>query len=401
MASLFLVTSAAQVQADDTSDIEAAKHYDQGKAYFRVGEFALCAKSFAASYALRPKAGALFNAARCNEEHGNLEEAIKLFDQYISIDAAGANVAEATARSAALKTKLEEAKNPVEPVKDPIPAQPLTGKLTVTAPANAQIFIDSNEVGKGTFEGEIKAGGHTLRVIAEGMRPYQSEVSITGGEPRTIDVLLEAVAPATIITPGEETDAFELGVSMATGVKLRGDQPLVANVRAEAALRLGKRVNLGLFAEYGTIDTAGSCGYTMPGPEPETPFDFGERFQFSNCSYFLGGAQLYVHLLPKGKLDPYLGIAPGFRFGFTEWTPHLAGVKQEQESEIFPAIVVGLRGGLNYHPRPQMPGWEVGAYLESSITALGQETSEEFDIGNSNEYVFVTLFGGIRSTVAF
>ena len=81
--------------------------------------------------------------------------------------------------------------------------------------------------------------------------------------------------------------------------------------------------------------------------------------------------------------------------------PRKDSEKQRQESEIFPAIVVGLRGGLNYHPRSQMPGWEVGAYVESSITALGQETSEEFDNGNDLEYVFVTLFAGIRSTVAF
>lgn len=394
-----LVVTPKDARADDA--VIAAKHYDQGKAYFRVGEFALCAKEFAASYALQPKSAALFNQARCHEEAGNLEEAIRVFDQYITVDAAGTNVTEATARTAALKTKLEEAKNPVESVKDPIPPKPLMGRLTVTAPPEAQIFIDSKEVGKGGFEGEIKAGGHTLRVIAEGMRPYQSEISVTGGEPRAIDVLMEKIAPTITTAPGEETESFELGASTATGVKLRGDQPLVVNVRAEAALRLGKRVNLGVFAEYGTIDTSGSCGYTMPGPEPETPFDFGERFQFNNCSYILGGAQLYIHLLPKGKLDPYLGFAPGFRAGFTKWTPHLAGVKQKQESETFPAIVVGLRGGLNYHPRPQMPGWEVGAYVETSITAIGQETSDEFDIGNSNEYVFVTLFGGIRSTVAF
>jgi hypothetical protein len=401
LSTIFLVASTDDARADKANKIKAAKHYDQGKAYFRVGEFSLCAKEFAASYALQVKSGALFNGARCNEEAGNLKEAIRLFDQYIKADSAGTNVTEATARSAALKTKVAGAKNPEDPGKDPPPGKALNGTLIVIAPDGARILLDSKEVGKGRFEGTVQAGGHTLRVLAEGMRPYQSEVTIAGGEPRSIDVLLEKTSAAVITAPAKETDTFELGVSTATGVKLRGDQPLVVSIRAEAALRLGKRVNLGVFAEYGAIDNNNNCGYSMPGPEPETPFDFGEHFQFNNCSYLLGGAQLYIHVLPEGKLDPYLGIAPGFRAGFTEWTPHLAGEPQRQESEVFPAIVLGLRGGVNYHPRPQMPGWEVGAYVESLITLLGQEASEEFDRDDSAEYVFVTLFLGLRSTVAF
>lgn len=401
-AAVSLLVSSKPVHADEARDAEAVKHYEQGKAYFRVREFDLCAKEFAASQALRPKAGALFNQARCNEESGNLEEAIELFSQYIQTASEGTFVTEARARSAALKTRLEEVSKPPLPVKEATPI-PLKGKLTVTAPAGSQIFIDSKEVGNGRFEGELKAGGHTLRVLAKGMRPYQSEISIAGGEPRAIDVLLEEdVGASTRVTAKRaETDTFELGASTASGIKLRGDRPMVVIIRAEAALRVGKRVNLGLFVEHGAIDTSGSCGFSMPGPTPATPFDFGERFQFNDCSYLLGGAQLYVHLLPKGRIDPYLGVAPGFRAGFTKWTPHLAGEPQKQESEFFPAIVVGLRAGLNYHPLPQLPAWQVGAYFESAITALGQEASEEFDRADEAEYVFMTVLAGIRSTMVF
>jgi hypothetical protein len=116
----------------------------------------------------------------------------------------------------------------------------------------------------------------------------------------------------------------------------------------------------------------------------------------------MAGSQLYVHLHPRGRFDPYVGVAPGFRFGFTTWTPYVAGVPQPQQSEMFPAIVIGARGGLNYHPRPDFAGWQVGAYLEASITALGDEVSQQFRTNNNDKGVqFVSLLGGLRSTVAF
>ena len=34
----------------------------------------------------------------------------------------------------------------------------------------------------------MKSGGHTLRVVAAGMKPYQSEVTVGDGEDRTINV---------------------------------------------------------------------------------------------------------------------------------------------------------------------------------------------------------------------
>ena len=94
--------------ADKNREKKAAKHYEQGKAYFRVGEFALCASEFQASHALEAKPGALFNQARCSEELGDLGTAIKLFEQYLVADPEGAHVSEATARRAALTRKRKE-----------------------------------------------------------------------------------------------------------------------------------------------------------------------------------------------------------------------------------------------------------------------------------------------------
>jgi len=65
------------------------------------------------------------------------------------------------------------------------------GTLVITTQADAEIMLDGDPVGTGRYEGKVKSRGHSLRVTAKGMRPYQSEVVITDDEMRTIDVPLD------------------------------------------------------------------------------------------------------------------------------------------------------------------------------------------------------------------
>jgi hypothetical protein len=68
------------------------------------------------------------------------------------------------------------------------------GRLRVEAGAEDIIALDGKVVGKGTWEGSIKSGGHTLRVTGEGMVPLQQEVLVKDGETRTVPVELEEEA---------------------------------------------------------------------------------------------------------------------------------------------------------------------------------------------------------------
>src|SRR5262249_51494454 len=152
---------------------------------------------------------------------------------------------------------------------------------------------------------------------------------------------------------------FELGANLMSGVKLRNENPIVLALRVELALRLGRRVNFGAFAEVGEIDTAKGCGFDIPGPDPATPFDIGPRTQMLKCTYAMPGLQLYVHLRPSEKLDPYVGIAPGFRFGFVRYAGYLNGQMQGSVSDVFPAIVTGVRAGVSYRPTPGVRAWQI------------------------------------------
>jgi PEGA domain len=64
------------------------------------------------------------------------------------------------------------------------------GKLLITAGPEDLIALDGKAVGRGSWEGTVRSGGHTLRVSAPGMTPHQSEVLVKDSETRRIPVSL-------------------------------------------------------------------------------------------------------------------------------------------------------------------------------------------------------------------
>jgi hypothetical protein len=68
------------------------------------------------------------------------------------------------------------------------------GRLDVKAPDGAEIKIDGQSVGVGTWSGPLSSGGHQLSVSAPGMRTAQSEVVLQDSQTRSVDVALEPEA---------------------------------------------------------------------------------------------------------------------------------------------------------------------------------------------------------------
>jgi hypothetical protein len=93
------------------------------------------------------------------------------------------------------------------------------GRLQVFANAEDIIHLDGKAVGKERWEGSLSSGGHTLRVTAPGMAPYQSEVVIQDDRTRRVDVSL---------SPQARTDTTRTvlwvvgGVVLATGAAVGG-----------------------------------------------------------------------------------------------------------------------------------------------------------------------------------
>jgi hypothetical protein len=70
------------------------------------------------------------------------------------------------------------------------------GRLVVSAPGAATVFLDDRSIGTGKVDTSIASGGHQLRVTAPGMRNFQSEIVIQDHETRSVDVILEKQAEA-------------------------------------------------------------------------------------------------------------------------------------------------------------------------------------------------------------
>jgi hypothetical protein len=67
------------------------------------------------------------------------------------------------------------------------------GRLAVNAGPNDILSLDGKVIGKEHWEGSLQSGGHTLKVTAQGMLPYQSEVVIQDEKARRVDVTLTPV----------------------------------------------------------------------------------------------------------------------------------------------------------------------------------------------------------------
>jgi hypothetical protein len=248
-------------------------------------------------------------------------------------------------------------------------------------------------------------------VEADGMRAYQSEVVLTDDENRSVDVPLERIlvqAAAAPTGPG-----FELGLSGGPGVKLRGDQPWMNTVRLDVGLRLGWPVNLGFYAEYGAIDASGTCGTDAHGPYPSQPLDLSVRNSFQSCTFAKAGLQLAIHFLPAHAIDPWIAVEPGARLTFYDFNSFdpLSGSTSKTSSAL-PALDVGGRVGVDWHPVRSFRPWALGLYGSLVYTAIANEnpaTNAGNDStappgvhnGGINPVQYFSVFFGLRSSLTF
>lgn len=73
-------------------------------------------------------------------------------------------------------------------------AEKKEGRLRVVAGAGDSISVDGRVVGRGTWEGSLPAGVHTVHVTGSGKRPYQTDVVVQVGQTHSARVSLESEA---------------------------------------------------------------------------------------------------------------------------------------------------------------------------------------------------------------
>lgn len=440
-------TGAALAQAPNPK--QAAIHARQGKAYFDAKQYGEAIVEFKKSYDLDPKSVTLFKIASAYYQKGDMEGAIDYYGRYLQADPDGPlaqqalefttiarkAIADAKAKAdAEAKARAEaeaKAKAEAEAEQRRIAQEARVKQAEAFAQAGAwtsagdeyraaadvgdnpdllitaaeayakQPDLEKARAAYQAYLAKVPLGGKSdaVRVkVAELTRVIETQIAQrTAAEARA---RAEADARAAAALREKERSTFELAASLAPGVKLRGDNPFALALRVEAALRLGRRVNLGVWAEYARLDTSGACGTEIPGPDPASEFDFGPRNQFTQCAYVMAGLQLFVHARPDSKLDPYFGVTPAFRAGWADYTTHFNGMTELNNKQLL-GIVTGFRGGVTYHLSQRAHAWSIGGFVELAYQWIGDEETEDIaPTGVDSSYLY-TLFIGGRSTVTF
>lgn len=425
---------------------QAAIHNRQGKVYFDTKQYDQAIVEFKQSQVLDPKSVTLFKIASAYYAKGDYEGAIDFYAQYLASDPDGPLAQQALEFTAIARKALADAKAKADAdaklkadAEEQQRLEQQAAAKRVAAAAHTKQAEAFAQAGAWTNAGDeyreaARAGDNPdfLITAAEAyakqpdhekaraayleylakvpLGPKSDELrSKVAEHTKAIDkaiaekaaeeARLRKEAEARRVAPAEKTSSFELAASLAPGVKLHADNPFVFALRGEAALRLGRRVNLGLYLEYARLSTSGACGTDLPGPDPATELDFGPRTQHNKCAYLLPGLQLYVHIMPAKKIDPYIGIAPGFRFASVQYTEHFNGMTTSHD-ETFLGIVLGMRGGVTYRLQEGPHAWSVGGFVEGAYQLIGDEEVAS-ELNRSGGGRFLTLFVGGRSTVTF
>ncbi len=265
--------------------------------------------------------------------------------------------------------------------------------LKINAPAGAHIFIDNEEVGVGTWQGKLAAGGHPLRVSAPGMLTHQSEVVLLDGDARVVDVVLdpagEKVGPAAPLAPSGPT--FTMGLRTGYGTFTRNGGAGVAPLWLDLGFHLGRAVIWGIYLQAGKITTGKSCATAAHGPTAASSADLEMRYSFDSCAYGKVGVELIVHTLPSADIDPWIGFDFGFMVqgGKARTYDPLGGASTDSVNTG--ALQPGLQLGVDWHVTPSYRPFTVGPFFASSLNIYGSDKFDRFRLSS-------TTSGGVTTS---
>ncbi len=256
------------------------------------------------------------------------------------------------------------------------------GSVHIMAQPGAEIFLDGAHVGVGRWDGKVKSGGHTLRISAEGMLPYQTEMVINDDESRVIDTppLVRAPEPKLWNAGGE------LAASLGVGEKMRAGGAAFFDLRFEIGVKPRWPTSFAFTVDVGSVvPGSNNCATDYHGATATSATDLSVRYAFQNCLYVKPGLLFALHFTPRSRFDVYSSIEGGARFGLASSTSYdpLGSPPTAATTEFIAGVDVGGRIGVDFHPfRHEAPGvarpsaasqWSVGVFASLLVTIISKE----------------------------
>lgn len=111
-----LLAKPAKLTAEEKRHEEAKRHFEEAKLFHKKGDYIKAAAAFMLAYSKSNKPATLYNAARAYQHAGMYEQAIPLFEEYLTrSDATEDGKKDAQKYIEDMKTELEKRKNPPPP----------------------------------------------------------------------------------------------------------------------------------------------------------------------------------------------------------------------------------------------------------------------------------------------
>jgi hypothetical protein len=228
---------------------KVAKQYvDAGLAAQSTGDYDTALTMYSNAYQLVQHSPLIFNMAQAHRLAGHIEQALTLYERYLSEEPNGAQaqisrelVAELKARKAEARAKTVEAEEEDQPDsggkraaqwsrKQPIDDNVAGGTLIVKVRNPSGVAIDDGRVmvdedRKGNLAGgkltvpRIAEGHHTVAIEASGYQRFEQAVTVHDGEQVRLDALLvEKAAPS----PSSERTIWKVSLGTSLAVVVSG-----------------------------------------------------------------------------------------------------------------------------------------------------------------------------------
>ena len=165
-----------------TSDEEAKLHYQQGVALFKEENYKMALAEFVKSYELKANWKLKLNIGICYYNLNRFVQAKQVLEEYIT---EGGSELEAD-KQAKAEDLLDQIAKVIAEVK------------VEANVSGAAVFIDDKEVATTPMDKAVtlEAGLYSLRVEADGYKPYEKDISLAGGDQKVLDISLVKKAGA-------------------------------------------------------------------------------------------------------------------------------------------------------------------------------------------------------------
>jgi len=267
------------------------------------------------------------------------------------------------------------------------------GELSVNAKGGT-ILIDGKLVGSGRWTGKLPSGGHTLRVEAKGMQPYQSEVVLRDNDKRNVDVVLDPI-PVGAVAAEKHGPLYDMEIGFRTGYgvahrkahdyneEFRDVSTGFVPLWIDIGYRLGRPTYLGIYGQFGWLDKDENCGIARHGAEPRDASDGSIRYGYTSCNMIKGGIMMLFHLMPRTLIDPYFGFDLGLNGTLAKYRSYdpVSGEERTGSDDVA-SFQPGFQLGVDLHPIPTL-GVGLFSHIAPHIGNEGEPRGNESNGGQS------------------